>query len=199
VREKDVTLAIATELAGLLRQQGRWEVKLTREADTTLSLEERTAIANAFGANLFVSIHANASPSQSARGVETYYLERSSDRSARRLAALENGGREEDAAEMEHILADVVLSSKVRDSRRLAETIQETLVSNLSRNYGPTRDLGVKRGPFYVLTGAIMPAVLVETAFLTHPEESRRLTDVDFQREAARALAQGIGRFAGGS
>jgi len=131
--------------------------------------------------------------------VETYYLERSSDRSARRLAALENGGREEDAAEMEHILADVVLSSKVRDSRRLAQAIQTALVTDLSRKYGPTRDLGVKRGPFYVLTGAVMPAALVEAAFLTHPEEARRLEDAGFHREAAQALARGIGRFTGGT
>jgi N-acetylmuramoyl-L-alanine amidase len=199
VREKEVTLAIAREVSAILRRQGRWEVKLTREGDTTLSLEERTAIANAFGADLFVSIHANASPSHAAQGVETYYLERSSDRSSRRLAAAENGGREEDAAEMEHILADVVLNSKVRDSRRLAQAIQDALVSRLSRNYGPTRDLGVKRGPFYVLTGAVMPAVLVETAFLSHPEESRRLVDAKFRRETAQALAQGINRFTGGT
>jgi len=199
LREKDVTLAIARELRDLLRRAGGWEVKLTREGDATLSLEERTAIANAFGADLFISIHANASPNREARGVETYYLERSSDRAARRLAAKENGGREEDAAEMEHILADVVLSSKVRDSRRLAQEIQGALVADFSEQYGPTRDLGVKRGPFYVLTGAVMPAVLVETAFLTHPEESRRLADATFQREAAEALARGISRFSGGT
>ena len=198
LKEKDVTLAIALELARLLREQLGCEVRLTRDRDVYLSLEERTAVANAFGADLFLSIHANASPSRRARGVETYYLHRSSDRAARRLAARENQGREEDLAEMEHILTDVVLSAKVEDSRRLARAIQEALVSELSRG-GAVRNLGVKRGPFYVLTGAVMPSVLVETAFITHPEEARRLADPRFRRRVAEALTAGVKRFVKGS
>ncbi len=198
LREKDVTLAIARELARLLGNRPGWEVRLTRDRDEYLSLEERTARANAFGADLFVSIHANASRSRRARGIETYYLSPASDRSARRLAALENQGREEDLAEMEHILADVVLSAKVEDSRRLAEAVQQALVDELARRGGPVRDLGVKQGPFYVLTGAVMPAVLVETSFITHPEEARRLADPGFRRQVAEALARGVERFAKG-
>lgn len=199
LREKDVTLSIARELADLLRREATWEVKLTRDRDVTLSLEERTAIANAFGADLFLSIHANASPNRKARGIETYYLAPASDRAARRLAALENAGAEEGAAEMEHILADVVLHSKMRDSRRLAEIVQGALISHLSSTHKGTRDLGVKRGPFYVLAGAFMPSILVEVAFLSHPEEARWLRDEGFRRRTAAALAQGIGIFAGGS
>ncbi|RMG93202.1 MAG: N-acetylmuramoyl-L-alanine amidase [Candidatus Dadabacteria bacterium] len=198
LKEKDVTLAIARELASLLREREGWEVRLTRDRDVYLSLEERTARANAFGADLFLSIHANASPSRRARGIETYYLSPSSDRAARRLAALENRGREEDLAEMEHILADVVLSAKVEDSRRLARAVQEALVDELARSVGPVRDLGVKQGPFYVLTGAVMPAVLVETSFITHPEESRRLRDPAFRKRVAQALAKGVEAFARG-
>lgn len=199
LQEKEVTLAIALALADLLRREGVWDVKLTRDRDRTVSLEERTAIANAFGADLFVSIHANASPNREARGVETYYLDRASDRAARRLAARENAGAEVAAAEMEHILADVVLHSKLRDSRRLAEAVQGALVGHLSAARRGVRDLGVKRGPFYVLTGAFMPSVLVEVAFLSHPEEARWLRDPTFQRQTAAALAQGLGAFAGGS
>ncbi len=197
IREKDVTLSIAREVAARLRADARWEVRLTREGDQTLALEQRTAIANAFGADLFVSIHANASPSRRAGGVETYYLERATDRAARRLAARENGGG--DVGEMEHILADVVLTSKVRESRRLAEDLQAALMGRLSRVRGGLRDLGVKRGPFYVLAGAFMPAVLVETAFLTHPEEARLLADSSFRRQAAEAIVAGIETFQGGT
>lgn len=199
LQEKDVTLAIALELADLLRRDGVWDVKLTRDWDRTVSLEERTAIANAFGADLFVSIHANASPNREARGIETYYLDRASDRAARRLAARENAGAEVAAAEMEHILADVVVQSKLRDSRRLAEAVQGALVGHLSAARRGVRDLGVKRGPFYVLTGAFMPSVLVEVAFLSHPEEARWLRDPAFRRETAKALARGLGAFSGGS
>ncbi len=197
IREKDVTLSIAREVAARLREDGRWEVRLTREGDQTLALEQRTAIANAFGADLFISIHANASPSRRAGGVETYYLERATDRAARRLAARENGGGEVD--EMEHILADVVLTAKVRESRRLAEDLQAALVGRLSQMKRGLRDLGVKRGPFYVLAGAFMPAVLVETAFLTHPEEARLLGDSAFRRQAAEAIAAGIETFQEGT
>ncbi|MFU8857669.1 MAG: N-acetylmuramoyl-L-alanine amidase [Deferrisomatales bacterium] len=199
LREKDVTLGIARELAQLLRRQGTWEVRLTRDRDVTLSLEERTAIANAFGADLFLSIHANASPNPHARGVETYYLSPASDRASRRLAARENAAGEEAAAEMEHILADVVLHSKVRDSRRLAEAVQRELVAHAPGPRGTARDLGVKRGPFYVLAGAFMPAVLVEVAFVSNPEEARWLRDEGFRRRTAEALAQGVSAFVPGS
>ena len=96
---------------------------------------------------------------------------------------------------MEHILADVILSSKISDSRRLAETVQQALVADVSRNYGPVRDLGVKRGPFYVLTGAMMPAILIETSFITNPVESQRLASVRFRKQAAAAVAAGVERY----
>ncbi|MHB8763797.1 MAG: N-acetylmuramoyl-L-alanine amidase, partial [Deferrisomatales bacterium] len=196
--EKDVALAIGLELAEFLRRDGGFEVRLTRERDVTLSLEQRTAVANAFEADLFVSVHTNASPSRQAMGIETYFLDRTSDRSSRRLAARENGGTEEALADVEHILADVILTSKTRESRRLAELVHEDLVGHLIRGYGPVKDLGVKRGPFFVLTGAVMPAVLVEAAFITHPEEARRLTDRRYRRQVAEAVARGIGRFLNG-
>jgi N-acetylmuramoyl-L-alanine amidase len=193
--EKNVALAVARDLASELPRRLSCEVKLTREDDRFLPLEQRTAIANAFGADLFISVHANASRSSRAKGIETYYLDRTSDRAARKMAARENAGTEADLAEMEHILADVILSSKIRDSRRLAEQVQQALVGEVSRTYGPVRDLGVKRGPFYVLTGAMMPAILIETSFITHPVGAKRLASAQFRRQAAAAMATGVERY----
>ncbi|MBI5015152.1 MAG: N-acetylmuramoyl-L-alanine amidase [Deltaproteobacteria bacterium] len=198
LKEKDVVLAVALELGDRLRSEVTCEVRFTRSDDRTVSLEERTAIANAFGADLFVSIHANASRSVEAHGVETYYLERSSDRASRTLAARENASGEEGVSEIEHILTDVLLGSKVRESRRLAEELQRALVSGLRATYEGVRDLGVKRAPFYVLTGAVMPAVLVETAFLSHPVEARRLADPKYRSRTAEALRKGVQRFLNG-
>ena len=196
--EKNVALAMALKLAEELPRRLPCIVKLTRSDDRFLPLEQRTAIANGFGADLFISVHANASRSSRAKGIETYYLDRTSDRAARKMAARENAGTEADLAEMEHILADVILSSKIQDSRRLAEEVQRALVGAVSRAYGPVRDLGVKRGPFYVLTGAMMPAILIETSFITHPVESKRLASARFQRQAAAAMAAGVERYLGG-
>ncbi len=193
--EKNVALAMALELAEELPRRLACSVKLTRSDDRFLPLEQRTAIANGFGADLFISVHANAARSARAKGIETYYLDRTSDRAARKLAARENAGTEADLAEMEHILADVILASKIQDSRRLAEEVQRALVGDVSRAYGPVRDLGVKRGPFYVLTGAMMPAILIETSFITHPVESKRLASTRFHRQAASAMATGVERY----
>lgn len=197
--EKDVVLAIAKSFADALGDLVPCEVRLTREKDITLSLEERTAIANSFEADLFVSVHANANRSSKAKGIETYYLDKTSDRASRKLAALENRGNEADLAEIEHILADVLLSSKTEDSKRLARSIQNALISHISKTYGPVKDLGVKAAPFYVLTGAMMPAVLVETSFITNPTEAKRLADSTFRIRTARALAEAVGRFVEGS
>jgi N-acetylmuramoyl-L-alanine amidase len=102
-------------------------------------------------------------------------------------------------SEIEHILADVLLSSKVGESKRLAEVLQQSMVSSLSADYKGVRDLGVKRAPFYVLTGAAMPAVLVETAFISHPEEVRRLEDPTYRGRTAEALVRGLQKFVNGA
>lgn len=198
-KEKDVVLAIARELGERLKARFPCEVRFTRDTDRTVPLEERTAVANAFGADLFVSIHANASRSPEARGTETYYLNRASDRASRALAARENASGEAGVSEIEHILADVLLSSKVGESRRLAETLQQTMIDGLKASFSDVKDLGVKRAPFYVLTGASMPAVLVETAFISNPKEVRRLEDPKFRTCTAEALVRGLERFVNGT
>lgn len=198
LKEKEVTLAVAKELRRLIKGRIPCKILLTREDDRTLSLSQRTAAANAFGADLFVSIHANAARNRSARGIETYYLDRASDRSARRVAAQENQTTEDRVAETEHILADVLLGMKMPESRRLARTIQEAIVAKVAKEFGAVRDLGVKRAPFYVLTGAVMPSVLVETAFLSNAEEARLLKSEKYRGKVAEAMADAVETFAQG-
>ena len=197
--EKTVTLDLAERVAGLLRQRLGAEVVLTRERDQTLPLKERTARANAEGADLFVSIHANANPTGTLRGIETYYLDNSTDHATLRLAKLENGldllRPKRGDASLRYILSDLVQVGKLDQSVRLARSVQRGMVSHLRRRYPGVVDLGVKRGPFYVLVGAYMPCVLVETAFVTHPVEGRRLARSDYRTDVAEGLYRGIAAF----
>jgi N-acetylmuramoyl-L-alanine amidase len=193
--EKNVTLEIAKALKDLLKTTMPCVIKLTREKDETLSLASRTAMANAFGADLFISIHANASRSRKARGIETYYLDRSSDRSARKVAAMENANSEDTVAETEHLLADVLLGMKVPESQRLAKIIQSELVAAVAKKHGSVRNLGVKRAPFYVLTGAVMPSVLVETAFISNAKEEQLLGSAAYRESVATAITGAVAKF----
>src|SRR5262249_31127220 len=150
-------------------------------------------------ADLFVSIHANSSPSQRLHGVETYYLNNIGDRATTRLAAMENGidalTPKHGSTELRYILSDLVQVGKMEESAALALAVHRGLVRHLRSEYDNVADLGVKRGPFYVLVGAYMPCVLVETSFLNHPSEGRRLAGPDYQHAVAEGLAAGIGRF----
>ena len=197
--EKDVTLAIAKHLAVLLGEQLGAEVVLTRSADATLPLAARTARANAEGADLFVSIHANASPRPRLHGVETYYLNNTHDRGTIRLAAMENGLSlpvpARGGADLRYIVSDLVQAAKMEESIALATAVQRGLVDHLGARYGGVTDLGVKRGPFYVLVGAYMPCVLVETSCLTNPTEGRRLAARAYRDAVAEGIYAGIARF----
>jgi len=199
--EKEVTLAIALRLAALLRQRLGAEVVLTRSDDATLALADRTARANAEKADLFLSIHANADPHRRLHGVETYVLDNADDHATNRLAAMENGlGTDLLHAHagqrgLRYILSDLVQVGKMDESVALARAVQRGLVHGLRARYPGVTDLGVKRGPFYVLVGAYMPCVLVETAFLTHPVEGRRLARADYQDAVAEGLYAGVRDF----
>lgn len=195
VREKDVTLAMARKLAKRLRAAG-FEVVLTRNDDRYLALEERTAIANTAHADLFVSVHANAHPRRSRNGVETYFLNVADDRYAARLAARENGldlGGEREAI---RILSDLDAKASAGASRHLARLVQREVVSGVRAHVGEVRDLGVKGALFYVLLGARMPAVLVETAFISNRGEERRLASPRYQEEVAEDIARAVSRYA---
>ncbi len=195
-KEKDVTLAIAKLLAKRLEEQFSCEVILTRDKDIYLLLEERTAIANRVGADLFISIHANASPNRDARGVETYYLNFSKNDKAAAVAARENGTTLKQVSDLEMILFDLMANSKINESSRLAAEIQKSLVGELGRHYSEVNNHGVRQGPFYVLLGATMPSVLVEAAFISNREEEARLRNRRFQEKAATAIGQGVHNFA---
>jgi N-acetylmuramoyl-L-alanine amidase len=199
VVEKHVTLDVVRRLARRLREDIGAEVVLTRSADATVALAERTAIANQARADLFLSIHANANPHGKSKGVETYVLDNTNDRATLRLAAIENGSRHAihrtAATNLHYILSSLVQGGKMPDSRRLARAIHGELLQHVRARYPGVEDLGVKRGPFYVLVGSHMPGVLVEMSFVNHPVEGRRLSDVAYRVALADGLARGIRRF----
>jgi N-acetylmuramoyl-L-alanine amidase len=199
VREKDVTLAMARRLAKKLQAAG-FEVVLTRRDDRYLRLEDRTAIANTAHGNLFVSIHANAHPRRTRSGVETYFLNTAADRYAARLAARENGLDldEGGGAEVTRIRTDLEAQSSAGASRKLAGMVQREVTGGVRGHIGEVRDLGVKSALFYVLLGARMPAVLVETGFISNRDEERRLDSGRYQEEVATGIARAVSAFARG-
>jgi len=195
VLEKNVTLEIAQRLAIRIREQLGCEAILTRDEDTYVSLEERTAIANTKNADLFVSIHTNAHGKMASHGAETYFLNLATDEDAILLAARENATSAKNISDLEDILSELMKNAKQEESSRLARYVQEALVNERNPRYGLVKDNGVKEAPFYVLLGAEMPCVLVEVAFITNPGECRKLNTVAYQEEIANAIATGIQRY----
>ncbi len=196
LREKDVTLAMARRLAAKLRGYG-FEVVLTRSDDRFLALEERTALANTHKGDLFVSVHANANPRRSWNGVETYFLNVTDDRYARRLAARENGVDLSVPSDLARILTDLDAKASADASQRLAHQVQREVCGGVRARVGDVRDLGVKNALFYVLLGARMPAVLVETGFISNRAEEKRLASPRYQDEVAAGIARAVRSFAG--
>lgn len=192
IYEKDVTLAIALQLKKQLEARTGCEVVLTRTKDRYLSLEERTAIANTSKADLFISIHTNAHADRSQHGIETYFLNLSKDKESARVAAFENATSTKKISDLEAILHDLMLNTKINESSRLASDVHKNLVMELKPKYPGVRDLGVKQAPFYVLLGAEMPCVLIETAFLTNEREEKLLKDKSYQQTLAAGISSGI-------
>ncbi len=199
VFEKDIVLDIALKVKKILMEDPLNEVFLTREKDVFLSLEERTAFANRKNADLFVSIHANASPRREARGIETYLLNWTDDEEAMKVAARENAislkkmramHREMDIVDV--IKGDLIRENKRDESIKLANYIQRALVGHLCDNRRTVTDLGVKQALFYVLFGAKMPSVLVEVSFISNSEEERLLSDEGYRKEIAHGIARGM-------
>ncbi len=206
ISEKQLTLLIALEAAEQLRARG-FQVHLTREDDSEVSVPERTKIANRLGADVFVSIHMNsaahldAAKAKHAQGIETYILNNASDASSRRLAALENSviTPKEDTPELTDvalILKDLRLDANLSDSKRLACAVQQNLVSLIPGAKGPRghpkKDRGVKQALFHVLLGADMPSILVEAGFLTHPKDREFVRSQLGRRAMGVALAEAI-------
>jgi N-acetylmuramoyl-L-alanine amidase len=195
-QEKTVALAIALRLGQVLSDQGL-EVVQTREDDHFVRLEDRARLANEARGDLFISIHCNSGTQSSWRGVETYSLNLTSDRYAIRLAARENTSSAKTMSDLQFLLADLATRAHTDESARLAERVQHSLVSRMGAKYPKTRDLGRKEALFYVLLGAKMPAILVETAFLSNPEDEKRLATPGYQDELARSIAAGVQDFLG--
>lgn len=193
-REKDVALSIAKKLAEALRDKGL-EVVMTRDDDRFIRLEDRAKFANTERGDLFISVHCNAAASRKLRGVETYTLNTSADRYSIRLAARENQSSEKGISDLQFILADLATKANTEESSRLANQVQKNLVSGLGRKYSGIKDLGHKEALFYVLLGVKMPAILVETSFLSNPEDEERLASESFQSEVAKSISQGVEDF----
>jgi N-acetylmuramoyl-L-alanine amidase len=195
VAEKDLVLSIAKKLAVKLTRELGIEVILTRKDDRYVPLEDRTATANAEDADLFISLHMNASPNLEARGLETYYLDNTSDEASIRLAARENSTSRKNVSDLQFILSDMMQNVKLEDSISLAHHLQGSLVHGMSRKMGDVKDLGVKKALFYVLVGARMPSVLVEMFFITNRVEGRAMNDEGHQQAMVDALLEGIRKY----
>ena len=192
LQEKEVVLSIGLKLREKLQEELGLDVVMTRSTDIFIPLEERTAIANKVGADLFVSIHANAAPNRNASGIETYYLNLAKTEKVAQLAAKENGTSLEKVSTLQAILFDLMANYKLNDSAHLAEEVQKALYKTIKGRHSDTRNLGVKQGPFYVLVGATMPSILVETAFISNSTEEAHLQDPAFHDLAADGILEGI-------
>jgi N-acetylmuramoyl-L-alanine amidase len=194
-REKDIVLEIARALAGQIRREVGCEVLMTRDSDVFLPLEERTAIANTRKGDLFISVHLNACPDRKGRGIETYFLNFTTDAESIRVAARENATTAKNLSDLQLILNDLMLHSKISESSRLAEHIQGNLVGSLRASYDDVVDKGVKKAPFYVLIGAQMPAVLVECSFISNRTEAERLASEAYRQLIAKGILSGIKKY----
>lgn len=193
--ESEVTLDVALRLSRLLQKVPGVEVVMTRATDVFIPLEERTAIANREGADLFLSIHANASRNAKARGVETYFLNFASNPEAEAVAARENAGSAQTMHRLPEIVRAIALNNKLDESRDFAEIVQKSMVRRLSTRNKQLRDLGVKQAPFVVLIGAEMPSVLAEMAFVTHKQEGTLLKTGAYRQQIAESLLDAVLRY----
>jgi len=195
LKEKDVVLDIAKKLGRILKERYNLKVIYTRTRDVFIPLNERTEIANSNKADLFISIHTNASRKRYTRGIETYILNWTNDEEAMRVAARENAisykKMKKVQNELQIILQDLARNTKRDESIVLARSVQDSMIKILKRNYRIT-DLGVKQALFYVLVGAEMPSILVEVSFITNREEERRLSRNSYRNKIAEAIAKGI-------
>lgn len=193
LKEKDLVLDIALRLKKLINENLKGiEVVMTREKDTFVALEERTAIANAQKADLFISIHANSSELKEVSGVETYYLSINATKDELAVAARENASTTNSAGDLQNLLQKIVLDDKLIESRNFAHYVQRGLVSGLSvvdKNAGQNR--GVKKAPFIVLIGANMPSVLAEVSFMNNPA----LKTTEFRQTIAESLFAGSRKY----
>jgi N-acetylmuramoyl-L-alanine amidase len=195
IQEKDITLDMAKKLAAKIKEIVGCDVLLTRDKDVAIPLEERTAFANENKADLFISIHVNAHKQSSVYGLETYFLNMATDERAVMVAARENATSEKNISDLQSILNDLMLNTKISESSKLAYKVQNGMMSNIKKTYKVRKDLGVKQAPFYVLIGAEMPAVLIETGFITNPTEKKRLLNDSYKKLLTDGITSGINSY----
>jgi N-acetylmuramoyl-L-alanine amidase len=196
--EKDLVLDVAKRLGKLLEARLGAEVIYTRRDDTFIPLETRTAIANRERADLFISIHANSSRDEDARGVETYYLNFTSSPEALEVAARENAVSEKSVYELQDLVKKIALKDKIDESREFASDVQDSLYGGLSLGSAGVRNRGVKKAPFIVLIGANMPSILAEISFVSNPTDERKLETAEHRQRIAESLYRGVSKYAGG-
>jgi len=193
--EADLTLDVALRLETLLQKQAGVEVIQTRRNNSYVSLEERTEIANRSEADLFVSIHVNASADQRARGVETYFLNFAPNAEAEAIAARENAGANRQMRQLPDLVKAIAMNNKIDESRDLASMVQQSLFSQVRKSDRRARNLGVKQAPFMVLVGASMPSILTEISFVTNQQDAGLLATEKYRQQIAEALLAGITRY----
>jgi N-acetylmuramoyl-L-alanine amidase len=194
--EKDLVLDVALRLGAMVEERLGSEVVYTRNDDTFVPLEMRTAIANQKQADLFVSIHANASRDAKARGIETYYLSFSTSQDALETAARENAVSEKSIHELQDLVKKITLYEKVEESKEFAAEVQKSLYTGMSRGNTALRNRGVRKAPFVVLIGANMPSILAEISFVSNPQDEKLLKKPEYRQRIAESLFHGIQRYA---
>jgi N-acetylmuramoyl-L-alanine amidase len=192
LNEAELVLDIALRLEQLLVREPGVAVILTRRTNTFVALDERTAIANRSSADLFLSIHANASANAAVRGFETYFLDFASSPEAEAIAARENASSSKTMGNLPDLVKAIALNNKIDESRDFAAMLQGSMREGLLKLDRSARSLGVKQAPFMVLVGATMPSALTEVSFLTHRQEATLLRNTSYRQQIAEALMQGI-------
>jgi len=195
IQEKEVVLDVALRLGKLLHQRLGAEIIYTRDDDTFIPLETRTAIANKAQADLFLSVHANSSSDSSARGVEVYYLNFTSSPDALEVAARENAVGNQSIHQLSDLVKKITLKDKIDESREFATDVDQSLYAGLQQGNRGLRDRGVKKAPFVVLIGANMPSILAEISFLTNPDDAHKLQTGDYRQRIAESIERGVEQY----
>ncbi len=198
IEEKDVVLDVALRLGKLLHDRLGAEIIYTRSDDTFIPLETRTAIANKAQADLFLSIHANSSSDETARGVETYYLNFTSAPDALETAARENAVSNQSIHQLSDLVKKIALKDKIDESREFASDVEQSLYSGLQRGNAGLKNRGVKKAPFVVLIGANMPSILAEISFVTNPKDASQLRQPEYRERVADSIYKGVARYEAG-
>jgi N-acetylmuramoyl-L-alanine amidase len=197
IDESNLVLDVGLRLEALLKAQPDFDVLMTRRTDEFIPLEERTAIANREGADLFLSIHANATRDTLVRGVETYFLNFATNPGAEAVAARENATGGRTMGSLPDLVKSITLNNKIEESKELAAMVQSSMLQDLRSPQRSVRDLGVKQAPFVVLIGAQMPSVLAEISFVTNRTDATLLKTPAYRQSIAQALYDAVVRYRG--